>query len=358
MPLVPAADRQAAVQILQDAERVQGIRVVHAFLSPALENGHYGDAGAAAYDLKVAFVRQPDAYMGIDHHLEISQAQQMIPGTQTRMKAMDLRDAFAQSARNPVMMMQAALSLYASALVDEPLVKTDWPGLVAGQLSAVGPQTRQSMAEASEMFANASLMRAQAPGVDREEAAPYNALEAGAFFGAAPTPAVPVDAGVTQTYFAKLALAAMAMRATLATQALPPPERLDFPQDLQQRGVQSLRDLLNNPPNTQRIMEIATVVRDYALQNAPRQNNVAQIFGGNPAEGPRQAAPAPEGLREWAAAVNRGLQGVIRDAQPALAGRQPADLAVSAIVNGNLHPVDPERQMRAIGHAAPNFGPG
>lgn len=349
MPMIPAEQRAAAVLLLQEAERNQHIRIIAAHMSPAVETGRGYGVPEAAYDLKVAFVRPQEAYMGIDHELPIENAERMLPGGVVRMKAMDVRDAFAQASRNPTMMMQAALSLYADQITGEPIVRTPWPGQVASNLSNVGPQSRMMMAQASEMFADAALN--QLRNAQAAPEAPEMPVEQ-AFFGAAPVPAV-VAPDQGQPYFARLALTAMAIRATLPNGPLPQADRLEFPQAVLDRGVPSLRNLLTNPPDTEEVFRIAQTVRAHVVPLAQMNNrNVQGPFNANAPQAPEQR----EGLPQWAAAMNRGLQEVIRGAQPALAERPAADLALSAVINGNLTPIDAPRPRPALnGPIAENF---
>lgn len=343
MPMIPAEQRAAAVLLLQEQERLHNVRIIAAHMSPAVETGRGYGVPEVAFDLKVAFVRPTEAYMGIDHHLPIENAERVLPGGAVRMKAMDVRDAFAQASRQPTMMMMGALSPYFDHITAEPIVRSHWLGQVAPNISAVGPQSRMMMAQASEMFINGALARLRE--VQAPAAEPLEVEQA--FFGAAPVQAIQAPTE-TQPYFAKVALMGMAIRATLPEGPLPPAEQLEFPQALRDRGVPSLRELFANPPATEEVFRIAETVRaNLAPLAQMNQRNVQGPFAANVPEAP----PQREGLPQWAQAMNRGLTELIRAAQPALAERQAADLAVSAVIDGRLAPIDAPRGRAAI--AAP-----
>lgn len=339
MPLTDPATRQAAINLLQEAERTQNIRVLSAYLAPALEDGRMYGAGHGETDLRVAFVRPPDAYLGIDHQTEFSQGRNVIEQAGITLKALDLRDAFSTTSRNPVFMMQGAMSLYMDHLTGEALVKSNWPSRVAVQLTEVGPRSREYMAQAADQFVAEGLRQLDA--AHQPAAAAAARIEDGNWFGGAPAVDGPaIERGTRETYLSSVAVAAMAVRTALATGPLPNPEDLDFPRSMRDAGVDSLRDLLRNPPAPARIREIGEMTRQFVTANLQPGQHVTHAFGGAAVE------QRPEGLREWAQAVNRGLANQIRDARPALTERPAEVLLHHAVVNGELQAIDAALQAQ------------
>lgn len=147
MSFSPANVVQAGRAAVVEMERLYGVRVVHAAVSPNVDSHERAMQGGADFGFRVAFVRAPAVYLGTNSSLQNDKGFRRLDGALTGvgLMALDVREAFAGALRDPRMLGVAALSPWVDHFQSDVLVTNDTFSGLLGRVAGAGPVTRAAL---------------------------------------------------------------------------------------------------------------------------------------------------------------------------------------------------------------------
>ncbi len=336
MPYVDESIKQAATAEIQRKARENGWGIVHAAIAPV--SGHHAEApDGVKYAVRVGYALQPEAYMQMRRSSNVSEAAQVLPGTDIMLMPLDVRDGLSSVANEPGMFAGGVISPYIDAVASDAIVVSPFMQDMGPIAAEAGPQMKSYLEMAFQQHLAIALRFCETTEASGERAPRHAGVDAdrpafgafGAAGGGAGSPK-PEDAYADMQRRSVVArgLVAVAALCHLAQGELPVVRQLDFPKNVRDQVGLSLSQAIGQLKDGGEIPDLVRV------------SEVGQHFiDEQPMRGVHDARPIREEVQTAMELLSAQLPDVIRQAQaqapqPALSApadqqNQPSPLQVS-----------------------------